>query len=443
MTSDVVILVPRRRDHGHRDRLWTFARSVWAELFPEWPIVEGYHEKGPFNRSAAVNRAARAAGEWNVAVIIDSDVLPDPDGIEAAVRVARTGRPASGFDHRHNLNRPGTEKILGGYRGSWAKYVGSTHEKCISGAFALSRDLWDAVGGFDELFVGWGFEDTAFEIATETVSGEELYRAPAVLWHLWHEKSPEHDHRLPGFRANRERRERYTAARFDLDALDPILEEARAVAAGDRTTLEPVSRRETRIPRILHRTVPAETTAEVDQWWNEAGDLHPGWKLLEHRDPLDPEEWPETGDLWHLCRSGAQRAGLIRLEALHRWGGIYLDSDVEVFRNLEPLLALEGFAAWEDERTVPDAVLGFRPGHPALAIMLERARAELEKGSGAWDSGPGVTTSTLPGRPDVLLLPPGSFFPYHYSEKHRRDEDHGRAPWVFAAHHWAHSWQGR
>jgi hypothetical protein len=73
--------------------------------------------------------------------------------------------------------------------------------------------------------------------------------------------------------------------------------------------------------------------------------------------------------------------------------------------------------------------------------MLDRAKAAVEAGEGPWESGPGVTTAVLPGRTDVLLLPPGSFFPYHYSERKRRHEDHmGANPWAFGAHHWAASW---
>ena len=54
------------------------------------PIVEGYHTDGLFNRSAAINRAARLAGDWDVAVIIDSDVICSPDRVKEAVEMAHT-----------------------------------------------------------------------------------------------------------------------------------------------------------------------------------------------------------------------------------------------------------------------------------------------------------------------------------------------------------------
>lgn len=193
------------------------------------------------------------------------------------------------------------------------------------------------------------------------------------------------------------------------------------------------------IPKILHRVVPADIGREARKFWHHAEELHPGWRLLTHQDPLDPADWPLTADHWAECTSGAQFAGLIRLEALLRWGGIYIDQDVEPYRPFDPLLWLDAFAAWEDRQTVPDAVLGATPGHPGMRHCLDLALERLDKGP--WESGPGVTTEVLPGRADVLVLPPGSFFPYHYTEKDRRHEDHKvMQPWAFAAHHWDGSW---
>ncbi len=439
--TDVVLLAPRRADGGHRDRLWEHTRHFWAELFPEWPIVIGTHPatEGPFNRSAAINRAAELAGNWNVAMVIDCDVLPVREAVLEAVEVARAEtRAAAGFDVRLNLNQRGTRMILNGYKGPWEKYIGTKHPLCKSGALAVNRELWNAVGGFDELFIGWGYEDTAFEIACQTASGQELWKADGVpLWHLWHPRSPEHNIKSPLFKANRARLNRYVAARGTMDSLMALLEENAAEA--DRVALP-----ERMIPRILHRTVPKLPTQEVQDFWTRAIQLHPGWLFMDHREPLEPGEYPETSHLWKRCKSGAQKAGLIRLEVLWSHGGIYIDSDVELYRSLEPLLDLQGFAGWEDKGVTPDAVMGFKKHHPAVRLMLDRAMLRVERGEGAWASGPGVTTDTLPGRDDVLLLPPGSFYPYHYKEKHRRNEDHAtEQPWAFGAHHWHHSWKGK
>lgn len=431
----VVILVPRRDGIEDRDRLWAFARERWAGDFPDWPIVEGHHDDGPFNRSAAVNRAAEAAGAWDVAVIIDSDVLCDRDKVVQAVDAAAgTGRMVLAYHERVSLNAKGTEKVMGGFQGNWKdrRMVHGTYMDACSSAVVVPRGLWDEVQGFDERFVGWGWEDVAFRIACETISGKSMLQIAATCFHLWHQPSGGNNRAEATFVANQARGEAYRAAHWDRDAVMALIEEAPPA---------PVELGPTRIPRILHRTVPELVDADVERFWDRFAVLHPGWELRTHRDPLDPAAWPETGALWARCDSGAQKAGLIRLEALWRDGGVYVDSDVEPYRSLEPLLQLPGFAGWEDAKVVPDAVLGAEPGHPAVREMLDRAKAAVEAGRGAWDSGPGVTTAVLPGRSDWLLLPPGSFFPYHYSERRRRHEDHQVAnPWAFGAHHWAASW---
>lgn len=202
------------------------------------------------------------------------------------------------------------------------------------------------------------------------------------------------------------------------------------------------------IPRLLHRVIPATVSRQTQRFWAAARQLHPGWEARTHQDPLTPAEWPITAPVWDRCTSGAQLAGLVRLEALARYGGIYLDSDVEVYRSLDPLRHTCAFAAWEDADTVPDAILGATPNHPAildcLALALLRIRggdANWRTGAGTWATGPGVTTTVLPGRNDILLLPPGAFYPYHWADRDRRYDDHRKAqPWCFAAHHWAASW---
>jgi len=207
------------------------------------------------------------------------------------------------------------------------------------------------------------------------------------------------------------------------------------------------------IPRILFRTVPAVTDEQTEAWWAASRSLTPGWQHLTYRDPIDPTDFPLTARHWASCTSGAQMAGLIRLEALYNHGGIYLDSDVELWRPVDSLLQVHGFAAWEDQNTIPDAILGFQAGHPALPVMIAEAIARL--GDGAWQSGPGVTTRNLQGRDDVLLLPPQAFYPYHWrareKQKHDQTTVEGRAnlaqlratsPFSFGAHYWRHSWKG-
>ena len=434
----VAILVPRRDGQVDRDATWAWVRAWWSEQYPDWPITEGHHEasEGLFNRSAAINRAAVSAGAWDVAVIIDSDVINHVGRTrEGVARASASGRMTLPFDVRHDLTRHGSRLVMGGHTGNWGHHVARSYRDMVSSVVIVPRPLWDATGGFDEAFSGWGFEDNAFAVMCETFGGP-MDRMPGELWHLWHPTASEGKRGSPSNIANRARRDRYVAASGDPDAVRALRHER--VSSGDIIT---------GIPRIIHRVVPEAVNPVAEAYWARMAELHPGWELRTWRDPIDPAAFPLTAPCWRHARNGAQLADLIRLEVLWRHGGVYVDQDVEPYRSFHPLMPLAAFAAWEDRRSVPNAVIGAVPGHPAIRecidLAVARVRTPARDGPGAtWDAGPGVTTEVLVGREDVLLLPPGAFFPYHYRDATtQRRRDHAtEQPWAFAAHHWWGSW---
>jgi len=196
------------------------------------------------------------------------------------------------------------------------------------------------------------------------------------------------------------------------------------------------------IPPRLVRTVPAETSSRAEQWWQQACELHPTWAHVTLRDPINKQNFPITGALWKTCESGAQLADLVRAEELFWRGGVYIDSDFECFKPLDTLLRLEGFAAYEDDEFIPNAVMGFEPDHPAILKVLQLAIQRHERGT--WEAGVGVTTEVFKDRTDMLLLPPASFYAVHWRTAHRKKLDsntiRAQNPWAFGLHHYAHSW---
>ena len=438
-----VILVPRRDDNGPRDALWAWCKAWWEREQSHMPIVEGYHTDGLFNRSAAVNRAARLAGDWDVAVIIDSDVICDPNRVKEAVGIAReSGSMVLPHSVRYDLSpraslevRAGDPNALFAATPRWRRahvahvYAAENGHPSVSSVVVVPRRLWDEVGGFDEAFRGWGYEDTAFAAACETFGG--IVRMEGEVWHLYHPTAREGKRGTETWMRNSARGQRYRAAIGDPAAIRALRAEVGPPSAG------------TTIPRILHRVVPEAPNVQADAWWAKFEELHPDWELRTHRDPLDPAEWPLTAPHWSKAANGAQFADMIRLEALLRWGGVYVDQDVEPLRPLDPLLAVPMFAAWEDERCVPNAVMGAVPGHPAVRACLDEMLARLP--GETWQAGPGVLTDLLPGRPDVLLLPPGAFYPVHYRDPDRdaKMDDPAlakRNPWAFVLHRYWGSW---
>lgn len=249
----VRLIVPRRADNGERDKLWAYCKAFWAEQRPAWKIVEGDHTEGPFNRSAAINKAAE--GEWDIAVILDGDTVVDPDRVDAGIeRATETGRLTLPFKVRNLIGRDGTRRILAGHIGSWNRFVAARQTpddayEYISGCQIVPRKLWDEVGGFDERFEGWGGEDDAFHAACMALAGQDARedRLDGEAWHLWHRPSANADHRTATWKQAKALSDRYIAAAEDWNAMRALLAEPRTpdqivvvvLTAGDRPTLGP------------------------------------------------------------------------------------------------------------------------------------------------------------------------------------------------------------
>lgn len=215
----VVVLVPRRADNGRRDQVWQYVKTRWLTEHPDWPIYTGHHDEGPFNRSAAINQAARAAGEWDIAVIADSDSFVGAPQIDAAVKgCADNGQMWLAYDRFCYLNRKMSDSIMQGFQGAWEPGVEWWLPGTCSSMVVVRRDVWDQIGGFDEGFVGWGGEDVAFSHAAQTF-GEGLSRVPGALWHLHHPTAAHanHDDWAP-------RIEKYHRASYDKKKMRQLLD---------------------------------------------------------------------------------------------------------------------------------------------------------------------------------------------------------------------------
>lgn len=206
-----VVLVPRRADNGRRDVLWHRVRAHWGQT--DWPLFEGHHDDGPFNRSLAINRASAEAGDWDAAIIADGDCLIGADAVQRAIkRAVRHDQISFPHDKFHYLTRRGTDKILAGYVGNWRPYIEWTMRDTCSQCVVVTRSLWEQCRGFDERFVGWGMEDIGFSI-TATALGGGLQRGTDEVWHLWHPLSPENDPTSPLWQRNVGLMQQYIAAR--------------------------------------------------------------------------------------------------------------------------------------------------------------------------------------------------------------------------------------
>jgi hypothetical protein len=216
----IPVLVPRRSEPW-RDVLWSFVRDCW--LAAGFEPIEGYHEgTDRFNRSLAINRAARAAGAWSVAIVADADTFVTERQARHAVELALDGGLALAYDEWLSLNRDGTEAVLNGFPPSRA-FVRWDKENAVSSCLAVPRALFDEVGGFDCRFEGWGFEDRAFYLACSTLADLAPQRVAGPAWHLWHPRSSEKNPRSGYYKANAALCGRYRDAAYDRGRMREVL----------------------------------------------------------------------------------------------------------------------------------------------------------------------------------------------------------------------------
>jgi hypothetical protein len=190
-----VILVPRRA-HPERDKLWEWCKARWQGLFPDFPIYEGHHDDGPFNRSVAVNRAARLAGDWDFAIVIDADIFIRASSVRQALATAKkTGKVTWAHRRWRGVAQDWTTRIVADQRDLGPEfanidmdiYVERTNPISWSCCIVIPRAVWDDLGGFDERFRGWGFEDMAFQSAICGLYGHA--RIEGDVYHLWHART--------------------------------------------------------------------------------------------------------------------------------------------------------------------------------------------------------------------------------------------------------------
>lgn len=184
--------------------------------------------------------------------------------------------------------------------------------------------------------------------------------------------------------------------------------------------------------------MPAEYVRFGESW----SEHHPGWEMRLWTDAeLPPLTDPEALE---RCRNFGEASDVLRYEILSRYGGIYVDTDVECLRSLEPLVGeASAFAAYARPGLIGSAVVGAVPAHPAIARTLEVVCAGAGSGPQVEATGPVALTGVLEDAADVDLFGRETFYPLDYWEIPFADPDADVLADAYAIHHWDATWQSR
>jgi hypothetical protein len=131
-------------------------------------------------------------------------------------------------------------------------------------------------------------------------------------------------------------------------------------------------------------------------------------------------------------RVPAERSDILRLELLHRFGGVYVDTDFECRQSLEPYIQnLDFFVAQLKPNRVNNAFIGATAGHPILMRALHELRPREFHGYDKWATGPLFLDRLLSDYPGIHVFPPGLLYPRTPAEEDA----------AIAIHHAARSWK--
>ena len=159
-------------------------------------------------------------------------------------------------------------------------------------------------------------------------------------------------------------------------------------------------------PKIIHQTwkdeqVPASLAACQESWKR----FNPDWEYRlwtdADNDALVQDEFSSLLDLYRSLPRAIHRADFARVLYLWRFGGLYVDLDIEALRpanelldghsctlGTEPKLHAERLRGVE--QVVCNAAMASEPNHPFWEKMIAEIRDRSTQGSGdpVWMTGP-------------------------------------------------------
>lgn len=126
------------------------------------------------------------------------------------------------------------------------------------------------------------------------------------------------------------------------------------------------------IPKQIHycwfggKPLPEDAQRCINSWKEKC----PDYKLIRWDEKtFDVNSNPYTKEAAE-SKKWAFVTDYVRLYALYNFGGIYMDTDVEVLRNLDQFLEEHGFSGFEDTTTVPTGIMASEQGLDFVRQLL-------------------------------------------------------------------------
>lgn len=194
------------------------------------------------------------------------------------------------------------------------------------------------------------------------------------------------------------------------------------------------------IPKIIHCCWfgPSPKPPIVLKCMASWADVLNGWAIKEYN------SGPDHKFLNRALEAGkwSTASNYMRLLKLRDEGGVYLDTDMEVLKSLDPLLNDKMFFGWESKDWCAAGIIGAEPSHPGIQTLLKRLLF-LDPATARNPYLPSMLTvwvrvknsGEIQRYPEFTTYPEEYFYPVYPSAKRDNITENS-----YTNHHWMKSW---
>ncbi len=207
---------------------------------------------------------------------------------------------------------------------------------------------------------------------------------------------------------------------------------------------------ETKIPKTIHfcwfggKPLPDLAQKCIASWKK----FCPDYEIKEwNENNFDIDTYPYAREAYDH-KKFAFVTDVVRLYALYHYGGIYMDTDVELVKNIDDFLQYEGFSGFESPTKIPTGLMASIKNHPLVREWLEEYNGlHFIKEDGTFDLTTNVIRITntclkhgfipngeLQAVDKFMFFPTEYFCPIHFSEEINLTKN------TYSIHHFEASW---
>jgi hypothetical protein len=138
-----------------------------------------------YSRSAGFNAGMDLVRKPKV-LLVDNDCIVVPSVMNNIESIMGKRRALIPYNYCKDLTRQNTRKLIETDIALEGTDRGGGKDVCYGGAMFIDTDAYWEIGGYDEGFIGWGAEDTAFQHKAIQLIGLARIDGEYPMFHMWH-----------------------------------------------------------------------------------------------------------------------------------------------------------------------------------------------------------------------------------------------------------------